>query len=595
MDTFRIGLTFAGAVSGGAYTAGVVDFLVEALNAWYAAKADPGRDDVPEHEVSIDVITGTSAGSVTAALMLGALRGPVSHVSAGAVPPKGAPAPMLFDTWVNGLSIDALLKDDDLKANGNKVVSLLDSTVLGTLGDKMITTVPAKFAPRPQWLNEKLKVIFCTTNVHGVPYRIPMAGVGSAHDMWQHADYGQFVYSDTDPGPLLPGVCWVDRMDPTNNTPASPGKAAWETLRDMALASSAFPIGLAPRLVEHAATEYNARQWPVPKGPPECCAVQSIATPWDNQQQPAKPARFLSVDGGQANNESFELARQVLADGPCKHNDRGELTVDRAVILLDPFLDPWKPQDYQKALNQANIDDGRPDVLGLLKPLLGSMLTQCRFKREELALAQDETVYSRYLLAPTRIVNGAVSHDADALASGGLGAFSGFLDRELRVHDYLLGRHNAREFLLKDFAVPLEHAMLKPCMARYQNPVDLGQYTHTDTDPVTGATVRYASIIPLMKALRDVDEDYPPWPALSQDFVQNLEKPVKKRLGKVVSSLLSDVGCWLFRWFGGKIITGKVVKYALGAICCDLRKWNLISGKNPPPADGTPCPGCPYK
>ena len=35
---FNIGLAMAGAASAGAYTAGVFDFLVEALNEWQKAK-----------------------------------------------------------------------------------------------------------------------------------------------------------------------------------------------------------------------------------------------------------------------------------------------------------------------------------------------------------------------------------------------------------------------------------------------------------------------------------------------------------------------------------------------------------------------------
>ena len=35
---FRIALNMAGAVSAGAYTAGVLDFLIDALDAWYAEK-----------------------------------------------------------------------------------------------------------------------------------------------------------------------------------------------------------------------------------------------------------------------------------------------------------------------------------------------------------------------------------------------------------------------------------------------------------------------------------------------------------------------------------------------------------------------------
>ena len=47
-DTFEIGLVMGGAVSAGAYTAGVLDFLFETLDAWEAAKkqeaALPGNE-----------------------------------------------------------------------------------------------------------------------------------------------------------------------------------------------------------------------------------------------------------------------------------------------------------------------------------------------------------------------------------------------------------------------------------------------------------------------------------------------------------------------------------------------------------------------
>lgn len=57
--TFEIAIMMAGAVSAGAYTAGVMDFLVEALDAWNTAKAyddakgltgTPGQL-VPHHKV----------------------------------------------------------------------------------------------------------------------------------------------------------------------------------------------------------------------------------------------------------------------------------------------------------------------------------------------------------------------------------------------------------------------------------------------------------------------------------------------------------------------------------------------------------------
>ena len=57
--TFHLGLCMAGSVSAGAYTAGVMDYLFEALNNWYAKK-DKGDPGIPDHDVLIDVFGGSS-------------------------------------------------------------------------------------------------------------------------------------------------------------------------------------------------------------------------------------------------------------------------------------------------------------------------------------------------------------------------------------------------------------------------------------------------------------------------------------------------------------------------------------------------------
>ena len=64
---FDIGLVMAGAISAGAYTAGVCDFLIQALDAWETAKADPSAR-VPRHQVRIKALTGASAGASTLAV-----------------------------------------------------------------------------------------------------------------------------------------------------------------------------------------------------------------------------------------------------------------------------------------------------------------------------------------------------------------------------------------------------------------------------------------------------------------------------------------------------------------------------------------------
>ena len=95
---FHIGLALAGAVSAGAYSAGVFDFLIQALSQWQLAK-DTGDPGVPGHAVIVSTIAGASAGGVTGAL------GVVS-TAAGIRPASNADGtvnyvlPELYDAWV---------------------------------------------------------------------------------------------------------------------------------------------------------------------------------------------------------------------------------------------------------------------------------------------------------------------------------------------------------------------------------------------------------------------------------------------------------------------------------------------------------------
>src|ERR1051325_9114540 len=69
-DTFYIGLCMAGAVSAGAYTAGVIDYLIEALQKWEDLRGQPG---VPRHRVEIPIMVGASAGGMTSILTAASL------------------------------------------------------------------------------------------------------------------------------------------------------------------------------------------------------------------------------------------------------------------------------------------------------------------------------------------------------------------------------------------------------------------------------------------------------------------------------------------------------------------------------------------
>jgi hypothetical protein len=71
---FQIALAMSGAISAGAYTAGVFDFLIQALDEWENARTgkylekgdDPGT--IPNHFVGIKAMSGASAGAIAAAI-----------------------------------------------------------------------------------------------------------------------------------------------------------------------------------------------------------------------------------------------------------------------------------------------------------------------------------------------------------------------------------------------------------------------------------------------------------------------------------------------------------------------------------------------
>src|SRR5258708_6941139 len=100
---FELGLALGGTVSAGAYTAGVLDFLVEALDTWTAAR-DSGDPGAPRHTTLLTGIAGTSGGGINGAIATRALRYDFAPVRRSATSADAARNPF-YDTWVNQIGI----------------------------------------------------------------------------------------------------------------------------------------------------------------------------------------------------------------------------------------------------------------------------------------------------------------------------------------------------------------------------------------------------------------------------------------------------------------------------------------------------------
>ena len=434
---FELGLVMAGAISAGAYTAGVMDFIIEALDAYEAAKLTPGWDG-PTHDVRVPVMAGASAGGMTSAISALQAFHEIEHVRA-VVPPPPPEKNRLYSSWVRDIDLKPMLATSDLDTDAaTGVKSVLDCSVLETIVENAFRlSGPPKAR---NWLGRgddpSLRVLLTLTNLRGVPYSLQIFGANiDDYAMLNHGDYLDFTVGIKPTA--VAGSYALDICDTT--TPN------WEVFKKAALATGAFPVGLAPRLISRPTADY----WRILQvGFQDSAKCQFVPIPPNPKINAADPYEFVAVDGGTIDNEPLEIGRRILEE--TGRGARDGLEARKAIILIAPF-----PSFAE--LPQLNSGTS---ILEVLPQLMTGLIQQARFKPEELAMAVSDKVFSRFLISPIRPAPPANEYAVHyPIASGTLGGFGGFIDESFRRHDYLLGRRNAQAFLRWNFALP-EHNSL---------------------------------------------------------------------------------------------------------------------------------------
>jgi len=511
---FEIGLVMAGAVSAGAYTAGVIDFLIEALDEWQRLK-DANHPDAPTHTVQLKVIAGTSAGGMTAAMAAGALA--VEHQPVRDTE-HAPPQNKLFDSWVERIDIATLLEARDLEHDVGPLRSLLDSSVLDSIATNALAFSGGK---RRAFVAPYLHIVTTASNLRGVPYNVPFPGEAyrGGHEMYAHADYMHFVVSDSDSDSECKDALWLDW--------AKQQAPNWKSLESAALATGAFPVGLAPRKLDFSRMRYAQRRWIIPEAGEEVdggCRYthrsRTIAPSWPDvlagDASDAYPA--VCVDGGVMNNEPFDIARRIMLGGACA-TPRAADKSTRALIMIDPF--PSADLDVSK---YAPNDD----LINVFVTMFGAMKNQARFKPDELLLAQHPDVFSRFLIAPSRkLADGAIA--SFPIACGALGGFSGFLSRDFRAHDFMLGRRNCWSFLKYHFNL----AELHPLFQSTWNDTQRSAH-HIQNDGNT-----YLPLIPLLGSAA-TQPPQPSWPRYTDGQLSELRTRIGERYDAVTERLAAQ-------------------------------------------------------
>ena len=492
----RLAITIAGAVSLGSYEAGVLYEVLEALR-----RHNTKYQDDEDRKIYIDVITGASAGAMTAAMAAqrllydaGSLSGPETNI--------------FYQAWVARISLWSLVK---MKWKENIWHSLFSSDEIESLGRQLL--------PKPQ---EELQRNGGKTDVHpAIELARDATGnsirgadgnlvtkplwVGLALTNLDGVDYGYPILEErTD---KFQYTCCEDQLAcEIDATPAATAKL-WDELREAAVASGAFPFAFRAKAIKRRRSEYpdtTLEGWPT-----------SI-----------KEKTFTYTDGGVLQNQPIGLAKNLIDDLVGKRLAAGDTDAyndadSRLYLFVSPhslrsgvskgftaakanfarmtdelartYVRQAEFQDWITAeqLNQqVNILDERAkqlanalagkygtlDVAALktaaiqLATLLAGSDSerQARVQRLQTQYAQlSSQVLAMGAEAAEAWVNSIVTLEAAAnldtrdtmnilavmadgpreLAGAGLSSFAGFFSQKYREHDYTVGRNKARAYL----------------------------------------------------------------------------------------------------------------------------------------------------
>jgi len=536
---FEIALVLGGTVSVGAYTAGVLDFLFEALDQWEHHRSESGG--VPEHRVRVRIFTGTSGGGISSLLCARALHYSFPPASSTTAKQQLASNPF-YSVWVDAIDITSLLDTSDLEmTNGSEppIKSILNGDVLQRIassalqypqGSQVQNGPVTPLNTARAWVTNPLPIVVTHTNLAGVPYSQSFKGNGiSAEYFENHADFmrlyvgfhGTSTYSSQ---LFLPEAVFLD-VPYGPSSPAIPAKkspVSWSDIAQNALGTSAFPIGLPARVVHRNGADYACRfVWDESTGRYDW--IQPLWGKLNPSGVTLEKYTFTSLDGGCTDNEPIELASHVLEGLASRRAPRPseKERVDRAIILVDPLCEA--PELPAVATVPALVD--------LLAPAAHMLVSANRFATADIADFLHPSDYSRFIIAPKRSADAGVhaATGGEALCGDGLGAFLGFMSHDFRHHDFMLGRRNCQAFLSGTFTLSAKNPVFGSNKPVFSNNYK-GPKPPTDEVP----------IVPLLGSAVS-EQPQPDWPAGAFD-ADSLRDLVTRRVDLLLSRASAYLG-----------------------------------------------------
>lgn len=586
LPPFHLGLTMAGAVSAGAYTGGVMDYLFEALDKWERAKACKSEDDLPEdlkgidlslvpqHKVIINAMGGNSAGGMTT--IMSALYAIQNEIKPVTTPPTEDLLKkrdnIFWDSWiildddVNKKTLMKALSSDDLK-KVKKILSGLNSDFIDSIGSRAFSLPEPKdknpASKVPAYFSKDLEVLISHAMIQGIPLAVAFesgrAGLKTApsHSTYEHQLFSHFrLYEgkEVDPEKYI----WLNPYHPGSKT----------HLTKAAIATGAFPIGL--RFREFDLNDFNPEylknvlsrviEGKMYEEVPEI----KDKIDWDN----CTLDKYLtnSVDGGAINNEPYGEVQSLITRGQDekgfviqarKYNEslKEEYTKKeikqyqatypkdletehdsyqmKGMVMIDPFPDFYEQRgEYKHA----------EDLFGVIPGIISTLWDQSKIKRREMKVQFDSKLFRGTIFPVKYGTDGKkLKHP---IACGSLEAFGGFLDINFRVHDYFLGRNNARTYLRSYFSVPYypEKGIVHPL---HRDPYWTQDMRKRFLIKFPDGT-QFLPLIPDMNMLKDgytskdqaMVYDIPELPQITKKDIAIIKKPLNTRVKEMAKLIL---------------------------------------------------------
>ena len=296
MTTLRVAFAMGGGVSLGAFSGAALGEVVKQLIDNRDSRYD---------KVEFDVFSGTSAVSLSLALMIHTLADPRQPEDPETVLKRQ------HEAWVERIGIQQLIPDPKM----DHVNSLLNPGAVNEIARDMLNWREG-WKPKTRSLGDRVLFACTLSNLNGIPIDGRNQGEGKpfldAKRTTLYSDLRVFdlrltpEQASAEMNPTSDDRRWV-RMD----LPRS--RAQWLKIAGTAVACGAFPLAFEPVALERSSEEYGAL--------------------WPHQKENEQSFPFTFVDGGVFENEPLRAAMQLIA-----RQDAGAQDIERILVLIDPYV-----------------------------------------------------------------------------------------------------------------------------------------------------------------------------------------------------------------------------------------------------------------